>query len=91
MRIPFSSINVIIVVFIKLKLLVGLGTRFFSRYNPIEKLWKNTEKDSAHLKHFKTFEDLHASVIKTFETYMQDAGKILCVMRKMCGDFAITV
>ena len=41
--------------------------------------------------YFKTFEDLHASVIKTFKTYMQDAGKILCVMKKMREDFAITV
>ena len=64
---------------------------FSPDYNPIEKLWKNTKKDSTHLKYFKTFEDLHASVIKTFETYRQDAGKILCVMRKMREDFAITV
>ena len=39
----------------------------------------------------KTFEDLHASVIKTFKAYMEDAGKILCVMKKMREDFAITV
>ena len=64
---------------------------FSPDYNPIEKLWKNTKKDSTHLKYFKTFEDLHASVIKTFKTYMQDAGKILCVMKKMREDFAITV
>ena len=64
---------------------------FSPDYNLIEKLWKNTKKDSTHLKYFKTVENLHASVIKTFETYMQEAGKILCVMRKMCGDFAITV
>ncbi len=64
---------------------------FSPDYNPIEKLWKNTKKDSTHLKYFKTFEDLHASVMKTFKTYMQDAGKILCVMKKMREDFAITV
>ena len=58
---------------------------------PIEKLWKNTKKDSTHLKYFKTFEDLHASVIKTFKTYMQNAGKIICAMKKMREDFAITV
>jgi transposase len=64
---------------------------FSPDYNPIEKLWKNTKKDSTHLKYFKTFEDLHASVIKTFKNYMQDAGKILCVMKKMREEFAITV
>jgi transposase len=64
---------------------------FSPDYNPIEKLWKNTKKDSTHLKYFKTFEDLHASVITTFKTYMQDAGKIICVMKKMREDFAITV
>jgi transposase len=64
---------------------------FSPDYNPIEKLWKNTKKDSTHLKYFKTFEDLQASVVKTFETYMQDVGKILCVMRKIREDFAITV
>ena len=62
---------------------------FSPDYNPIEKLWKNTKKDSTHLKYFKTFEDLHASVIKTFETYMQDASKILCVMKKMRVDFSL--
>jgi hypothetical protein len=45
----------------------------------------------SHLKYFKTFEDLYVSVIKTFKTYMQDAGKILCVMKKMREDFAVTV
>jgi hypothetical protein len=42
------------------------------------------------MKYFKTFEDLHDSVIKTFKTYMQDASKTLCVMKKMREDFAIT-
>jgi transposase len=64
---------------------------FSPDYNPIEKLWKNTKKDSTHLKYFKTFEDLHASVIKTFKNYMQDAGKILRVMKKMREDFSIAV
>lgn len=62
---------------------------FSPDYNPIEKLWKNTKKESTHLKYFKTFEDLYASVIKTFKNYMQDASKILCVMKKMREDFAI--
>jgi transposase len=58
-------------------------------YNPIEKLWKNTKKAATHLKYFKTFEDLHASVVKTFQSYMQDASKVICVMKKMRADFAI--
>ena len=63
---------------------------FSPDYNPIEKLWKNTKRDSTHMKYFKTFEDLHDSVIKTFKTYLQDASKVLCVMKKMREDFAIT-
>ena len=58
-------------------------------YNPIEKLWKNTKRDATHLKYFKTFEDLHDSVVKTFKSYMQDASKIICVMTKMREDFAV--
>jgi transposase len=64
---------------------------FSPDYNPIEKLWKNTKKDSTHLKYFKTFEDLHTSVINTFKNYMQDTGKILCVMKKLREDFAMAV
>ena len=63
---------------------------FSPDYNPIEKLWKNTKRDATHMKYFKTFEDLHNSVITTFKTYMQDASKVLCVMKKMREDFAIT-
>jgi transposase len=63
---------------------------FSPDYNPIEKLWKNTKRDSTHLKYFKTFEDLHDSVISTFKTYMLDATKVLCVMEKMREDFVIT-
>ena len=63
---------------------------FSPDYNPIEKLWKNTKRDSTHMKYFKTFEDLYDSVITTFKTYLQDASKVLCVMKKMREDFAIT-
>jgi transposase len=52
-------------------------------YNPIEKLWKNTKKDATHCKYFPTFEDLRASVIKAFEKYLQDAKKVICVMKKL--------
>ena len=58
-------------------------------YNPIEKLWKNTKRDATHLKYFKTFEDLHGSVVKAFKSYMQDESKIICVMQKIREDFAI--
>lgn len=64
---------------------------FSPDYNPIEKLWKNTKKESTHLKYFKTFEELHNSVVKTFKSYMQDASKTLCVMKKLREDFAIAV
>ena len=62
---------------------------FSPDYNPIEKLWKNTKRDSTHMKYFKTFEDLHDSVVQTFNTYMQDASKVICVMKKMREDFAV--
>ena len=52
-------------------------------YNPIEKLWKNTKKDATHCKYFPTFEDLRSSVIKAFEKYLQDAAKVICVMKKL--------
>ena len=52
-------------------------------YNPIEKLWKNTKKDSTHCKYFPTFEDLRASVVKAFNKYMEDATKVICVMKKL--------
>jgi len=41
---------------------------FSPKYNPIEKLWKNTKRDATHLRYFKTFEDLRNSVIDTFKT-----------------------
>lgn len=56
-------------------------------YNPIEKLWKNTKRDATHLKYFKTFADLCASVEKTFKSYMEDASKVICVMAKMRNVF----
>jgi transposase len=52
-------------------------------YNPIEKLWKNTKRDATHCKYFKTFDDLRASVINAFNQYTEDAGKVICVMKKM--------
>ena len=62
---------------------------FSPDFNPIEKLWKNTKRDATHMKYFKSFEDLHNSVVHTFNTYMQDASKVICVMKKMREDFAI--
>ena len=52
-------------------------------YNPIEKLWKNTKRDSTHCKFFPTFDDLRSSVIKAFKKYMEDATKVICVMKKL--------
>lgn len=57
--------------------------------NPIEKLWKNTKKDATHLKYFRTFEDLRQAVIKAFEKYLQDATKIICVMKKLRAEAGI--
>jgi len=55
-------------------------------YNPIEKLWKNTKRDSTHCKFFPTFDDLRSSVIKAFKKYMEDATKVICVMKKLASD-----
>lgn len=52
-------------------------------YNPIEKLWKNTKKGATHCKYFPTFEDLRTSVINAFQKYMEDATKVICVMKKL--------
>ena len=52
-------------------------------YNPIEKLWKQTKKDATHLKYFPTFDDLRRAVLKAFEKYLNDASRILCVMKSM--------
>ena len=51
--------------------------------NPIEKLWKNTKRDATHLKYFQSFEELRTAVIQTFEQYMNEAGKVLTVMKKL--------
>jgi transposase len=59
---------------------------FSPDYNPIEKLWKNTKRDATHLRYFKTFEELRHSVIETFRGYMEDAGKVVCVMKKLRED-----
>ena len=58
-------------------------------FNPIEKLWKNTKKDATHCKFFPTFEDLRASVVRSFKKYMQDATKVICVMKKLRGDAGV--
>jgi len=63
---------------------------FSPDYNPIEKLWKNTKRDATHLKYFKTFEELRNSVIETFRGYMEDAGKVVCVMKKLREDSGLT-
>lgn len=54
--------------------------------NPIEKLWRNTKRQATHLKYFKTFEDLRSSVIRAFKKYLEDASKVICVMKKMRKD-----
>jgi transposase len=56
---------------------------FSPEFNPIEKLWKNTKKKATHLKYFKTFNELRASVLKAFRTYLEDATQVMCVMKKL--------
>jgi transposase len=52
-------------------------------FNPIEKLWKNTKRDATHCKFFPTFEDLRNSVVAAFEKYLNDAAKVICVMKQL--------
>ena len=56
---------------------------FSPDYNPIEKLWRNTKKDATHLKYFKAFDELRASVLRTFRKYLDDATHVLRVMKKL--------
>ncbi len=56
---------------------------FSPDYNPIEKLWRNTKKDATHLQYFKTFEELRVSVPGVFRTYLDDATKVIRVMKKL--------
>jgi transposase len=56
---------------------------FSPQFNPIEKLWKNTKKKTTHLKYFKAFNELRASVLKAFRIYLEDATQIICVMKKL--------
>ena len=56
---------------------------FSPDFNPIEKLWKNTKRDATHCKYFKTFDDLRKSVLKAFTKYLDDASKVICVMKKL--------
>lgn len=56
---------------------------FSPDYNPIEKLWRNTKKDATHLKYFKTFDELRASVLTVFRKYLDDATHVIRVMKKL--------
>lgn len=58
-------------------------------YNPIEKLWKNTKRDATHCKYFPSFEDLRSAVVKAFKKYMQDATKVICVMKKLRNEAGV--
>ena len=51
--------------------------------NPIEKLGKNTKAEATHCKYFPTFDDLRNAVIKAFNKYLQDAMKVISVMKKL--------
>ncbi|MCP4259265.1 MAG: hypothetical protein GY774_17410, partial [Planctomycetes bacterium] len=56
---------------------------FSPDFNPIEKLWKNTKRDATHLKYFKSFDELRASVLTAFRRYLEDAAKVIGVMKKL--------
>jgi transposase len=56
---------------------------FSPDFNPIEKLWKNTKRDATHLKYFRSFNELRASVLTAFRHYLNDAAKVIGVMKKL--------
>jgi transposase len=57
--------------------------------NPIEKLWKNTKHTETHCKYFPTFESLRMAVLNAFKTYLEDASKVVCVMKKLRAESGI--
>jgi transposase len=61
---------------------VALPT-FSPDMNPIEKLWKNTKRDATHLKYFVSFDQLRASVLEVFCQYLEEATKVIRVMKKL--------
>ena len=65
------------------RLTVSRLPAFSPEFNPIEKLWKNTKKKATHLKYFKAFNELRASVLKAFRAYLEDATQVICVMKKL--------
>ena len=62
---------------------------FSPEFNPIEKLWKNTKKKATHLKYFKAFDELRASVLTAFHTYLEDATQVIRVMKKLRAQAAL--
>ena len=56
---------------------------FSPDYNPIEKLWRNIKKEATHLKYFKSFDELRASVLRVFRDYLDDATQVIRVMKKL--------
>lgn len=57
--------------------------KFSPDMNPIEKLWKNTKRDATHLKYFPCFEQLRTSVLDVFRQYLEEATKVIRVMKKL--------
>lgn len=57
--------------------------------NPIEKLWKNTKHTGTHCKYFPTFESLRTAVLTVFKKYLEDASKVVCVMKKLRTDAGV--
>jgi transposase len=56
---------------------------FSPELNPIEKLWRNTKKEGTHLKYFETFDQLRVSVLEVFRRFLDDATRVIRVMKKL--------
>ena len=57
--------------------------KFAPDMNPIERLWRNTKRDATHLKDFQAVAQLRASVLETFRQYLEEATKVISVMKKL--------
>ena len=64
------------------RLMISTLPAYSPDFNPIEKLWKNTKCDATHLKYFKTFEELHDSVVKAFKSISLHTSPY-CVMLRI--------
>ena len=55
----------------------------YAPHSIFEKLWRNTKKEGTHLKYFETFDELRVSVLEVFRRFLDDATRVIRVMKKL--------